>query len=83
MLHFQHLICRGVELAPPSTTRLLAFGDGTYGFVPDLLKFLFVGKLLFCFMYGGGLKLGLQLLDNFLDLSLFLFMFSFLSCPCS
>ena len=35
---------------------LLEFGAGTYEFVPVLLKFLLVGKLLFYFMYSGGLN---------------------------
>ena len=82
-MHFQHLICIGVVLVPLAATGLLAFEVSTYGFVPDLLKFLFAEKLLFCFLYGGGLNPGLRLLDYIIDLSLFLFMFSYLSCPCS
>ena len=70
-------------LAPPFDAGLLEFGVGTFGFVPNLLKFLLAGKLLFYFLYGGGLKPGLQLSENFLDFSLFLFRFSCLSYPFS
>ena len=67
----------------PFAPGLLAFGAGTYGFVSNLLKFLLVGKLLFCFLYGGGLNPGLQLSKKFLDLSLFLLRFYCLRYPCS
>ena len=82
-LHFQHLICREAALDPLVSTGLLIFGSGTYGFVHDLLKFLFPGKLLFCFMYDGGLNPNLWLSKKVLDLSLLLLMFSCLSCPFS
>ena len=43
-------------MAPPFVVGLLAFRASTYGFVPDLLKFLLDGKMLFNFLYNGRLK---------------------------
>ena len=67
----------------PLATGLLPFGDGTYGFVPDLLKFLLAGKILLCFLYSARLNLGLWLSEKVLDLFHLLLRFSCLSCPCS
>ena len=49
-LAFPTLICSGETLDPPFLVGLLVFGVVIFGFVPVLLKFLLVGKLLFYFL---------------------------------
>ena len=40
----EHLICMGASFSPPFAANMLAFGAGTFGFVPVLLKLLLDGK---------------------------------------
>ena len=53
-------------MASPFVVGLLAFGAGTYGFVPDLLKFLLAGKLLFFFSVQWWVKTWIVIFREFL-----------------